>query len=246
MTTQSYNENMIVLAHNLQSDFNSVDDYENMRIHTVDNLSECVQGSTVEHDEYTLSDDDNDIDILHPKKKSKGNKGKQRNDNDLQNQCSKFMREIVKHKCKAYGKQTMGLCDCMMKLASPELLDIAIDKLFSFCKIDLPGQKLLIKQGVTQSRSYFTPERERSYYTKRKVQGVQYFIFSTKVGDVEENVLLCFSALCAFYGYFHKQMTRIIHDQVTCQIPQHGLIGKVSNHFMNAEVTESLNEFFMS
>ena len=130
--------------------------------------------------------------------------GKKRNYNDLQNQCSKFMREIVKHKCKAYGKQTMGLCDCMMKLASPELLDIAIDKLFSFCKIDLPGQKLLIKQGVTQSRSYFTPERERSYYTKRKVQGVQYFIFSTKVGDVEENVLICFSGLCEFYGYCHK------------------------------------------
>ena len=39
-------------------------------------------------------------------------------------------------------------------------------------------------------------------------------------------------------------MTRIIHDQVTCQIPQHGLIGQVSNHSMNEEVKESLHEFF--
>ena len=91
------------------------------------------------------SDDGNYSYIPHPKKKSNDKKVKQINDNDLQDECLKFMREIVKHKCKAYGKQTMGLCDCMMKLASPELLDIAIDKLFSFCKLDLPGKKLLIK-----------------------------------------------------------------------------------------------------
>ena len=90
----------------------------------------------------------------------------------------------------------MGLCDCMMKLASPELLYIAIDKLFAFCKLEFPGKKLLIKEGVTQSRSHFTPDRERRCYTKKKEQGVKYFLFSTKVGDVEENVILCFRALC--------------------------------------------------
>ena len=140
----------------------------------------------------------------------------------------------------------MGLCGCMMKLASPELLHIAIDKLFAFCNLDLPGKKLLIKEGVTQSRSYFIPERERRYYTKKKVQGVKYFLFSTKVGDVEENVHLCFSALCAFYGYCHKQMARILQNKETCQLSQHGLSGKVSNHSMDEEITESLHDFLMS
>jgi len=160
MTTESYHENMSVLAHNFMNDFNSVASHENTRLHTVENLSESVQGSTVERDEC-ISPDDNSSQITHPKKKSNGKKGKQINDNDLQDECLKFMREIVKHKCKAYGKNTMGLCECMMKLSSPELLDIAIDKLFSFCKLDLPGKKLLIKECVTQSRIHFTPDRDR-------------------------------------------------------------------------------------
>ena len=138
----------------------------------------------------------------------------------------------------------MGLCDCMMKLASPELLDIAIDKLFAFCKLDLPGKKLLIKECVSQSRIHFTPDRDRRCYTKKKVQGAQYFLFSRKVGDVEENFHLCFSALCAFYGYCHKQMARILQNNGTTQLSQHGLKYRVSNHSMNAEITESLHDFF--
>ena len=92
MTTESYHENMSVLAHNFVNDFNSVASHENPRLHTVENLSECVQGSTVEHDESLSFDDDNDSHLSHPKKKAKGKNGKQINDNDLQHECLKFMR----------------------------------------------------------------------------------------------------------------------------------------------------------